>query len=134
MLGRRHPLLGKTVQGAAVDLVGRSERQFLDEPDKARVRVGGRIGEREALDLVFARAAPRFRHHECDRLLPLDLVVDRDDGGLGDIGKAMLVASADLPMPGRPAMMMRSEGCRPPILASRSLSPVAMPERPPSRW
>jgi hypothetical protein len=48
--------------------------------------------------------------------------------------KAMLVASEDLPIAGRPAMMMRSEGCRPPILASRSLSPEAMPERPPSRW
>ena len=34
--------------------------------------------------------------------------------------KAMLVASAVLPMPGRPATMTRSEGCRPPILLSRS--------------
>ena len=39
----------------------------------------------------------------------------------------MLVASAVLPMPGRPATMIRSEGCRPPILASRSFRPVAMP-------
>src|SRR5262249_55418690 len=45
----------------------------------------------------------------------------------------MLVASAVLPMPGRPATMIRSDGCRPPILLSRSLRPVASPESPPSR-
>ena len=35
--------------------------------------------------------------------------------------KAMLVASAVLPMPGRPATMTRSEACRPPSLWSRSV-------------
>ena len=45
--------------------------------------------------------------------------------------KAMLVASAVLPMPGRPAMMTRSEACRPPILWSRSARPVAMPRQVP---
>ena len=47
---------------------------------------------------------------------------------------AILVASADLPMPGRPAMMSRSDGCRPPIFLSRSRSPVVRPDTPPGRW
>jgi len=50
------------------------------------MRVGRRVGEGEALDLVRARAAPGLRHHEGDGLLSLDLVVDRHDRGLGDIG------------------------------------------------
>ena len=33
--------------------------------------------------------------------------------------KAILVAKADLPMPGRPARIMRSELCRPPVFLSR---------------
>ena len=37
----------------------------------------------------------------------------------------MLVASAVLPIEGRPARMTRSEGCRPPSWLSRSASPVA---------
>ena len=47
--------------------------------------------------------------------------------------KAMLVASEVLPMPGRPARITRSEGCRPPIMRSRSVRPVEMPESLPSR-
>jgi hypothetical protein len=41
-----------TSSAGAVDLVGRGERQFVDEPDKARMLVGGRVGEREALDAL----------------------------------------------------------------------------------
>ena len=41
---------------------------------------------------------------------------------------AMLVARAVLPMPGRPAMMMRSDGCSPPSSESRSLNPDETPE------
>ncbi len=40
---------------------------------------------------------------------------------------AMLVASAVLPMPGRPATMIRSELCRPPVLALTVSRPVVMP-------
>ncbi len=42
---------------------------------------------------------------------------------------AMLVASAVLPMPGRPARISRSESCRPPIFWLMLASPVVMPER-----
>ena len=48
--------------------------------------------------------------------------------------KAILVASADLPMPGRPAMISRSDGCRPPVFLSRSRSPVVRPDTWPGRW
>src|ERR1700735_3047683 len=41
----------------------------------------------------------------------------------------MLVASAVLPMPGRPARMTRSDCCNPPMRPSRSVRPVARPER-----
>src|SRR5262249_4420993 len=75
-------LLGETVEQRPIDLVARRERQFIDEPDEARMRVSGCVGKREALDLALARTASRLRHHESDRLLPLDVVVDRDDGGL----------------------------------------------------
>ena len=47
--------------------------------------------------------------------------------------KAMLVASAVLPMPGRPARMIRSDGCRPPILALSRSIPVVMPATWPAR-
>src|SRR3954468_15943824 len=46
----------------------------------------------------------------------------------------MLVASDVLPMPGRPATMMRSECDKPPILVSRSRKPVEIPDSFPSRW
>src|SRR5215831_1898505 len=82
-------LLREAVEQRPIDLVARRERQFVDEPDETGMRVGGCIGQREALDLVNARAASGFRHHEGDRLLPLDLVVDRNDGGLRDVGMAL---------------------------------------------
>ena len=41
----------------------------------------------------------------------------------------MLVPSALLPMPGRPATMIRSDGCMPPILLLRLSSPVVRPDR-----
>src|SRR5258708_17536275 len=81
-------LLRETVEQPPIDLVGRRERQFVDKPDETRMCVGGCIGQGEALDLVLARAASGFRHHESDRLLPLDLVVDRNDRGLRDVGMA----------------------------------------------
>jgi hypothetical protein len=45
----------------------------------------------------------------------------------------MLLASDVFAMPGRPAMMIRSDDCNPPIFASRARRPVAMPDNPPSR-
>src|SRR5262249_50145488 len=53
-------LLGKTVQQRPIDLVARSERQFVDEPDETRMRVGRCVGQREALDLALARTASGF--------------------------------------------------------------------------
>ena len=37
-------------------------------------------------------------------------------------------------MPGRPARMIKSDRCRPPIFESRSRRPVEMPDSLPSRW
>src|SRR5207249_11611947 len=65
-------LLCQRVQERAVDLVGRRKRQFVHEPDEARMRIGGRIGKRETLDVVRARAASGFRHHEGNGLLPFE--------------------------------------------------------------
>ena len=45
----------------------------------------------------------------------------------------MLVASAVLPIDGRPARITRSEGCSPPSFLSRSASPVVTPVIWPSR-
>ena len=42
--------------------------------------------------------------------------------------KAMLVASEVLPMPGRPARIIKSDRCIPPILALTESRPVVMPE------
>ena len=42
--------------------------------------------------------------------------------------KAMLVASAVLPIEGRPARMIKSDGCSPPSMRSRSSKLVARPE------
>ena len=47
---RRDALLRQLAQRRAVDLVGRGERQFVDEPDEARVLIGRRVGERVLLD------------------------------------------------------------------------------------
>src|SRR5262245_28145425 len=40
----------KSAQRSAIDLVGRGERQLVDEPDEARMLIGRPVGEREALD------------------------------------------------------------------------------------
>ena len=45
-----------------------------------------------------------------------------------------MVASAVLPMPGRPARIIRSDGCSPPVFLSRSRSPVDRPLTCPARW
>jgi len=40
---------------------------------------------------------------------------------------AMFIAKLVLPIEGRPAMTMRSAGCRPEVISSRSLKPVETP-------
>src|SRR5262249_57990376 len=49
-------LLGETVQQRPIDLVARRERQFVDEPDEARMGVGGWVWKRAARDFALARA------------------------------------------------------------------------------
>ena len=83
------PFLSHPVQRGAVDLVGRGERQFVDEPDEARMLIGGRIGEREALDRVGVERTAGLADDESDRLLALDLVVDRHHRRLRDVGMAL---------------------------------------------
>ena len=46
----------------------------------------------------------------------------------------IFTASVDLPMDGRPATMIRSPGCRPEVISSSCLKPVAMPVILPSEW
>ena len=55
-----YSLIGHRVQRRAVELVGRGERQFVDEPDEARVLIGRRVGEREALDRLAVERAAGF--------------------------------------------------------------------------
>ena len=86
---RRHPLLRHPLQRRAVELVGRGERQFVDEPDEARVLIGRRVGQREALDAVGVERAAGLADDEGDRLLALDVVVDRHHGGLRHVGMAL---------------------------------------------
>ena len=74
---------------AAVDLVGGRQRQLVDEPDETRVLVRRRMGEREALDVVFARPAAGLRDDEGDRLVALDVVLDRNDSRLADVGMSL---------------------------------------------
>src|SRR5436190_15351521 len=81
-------LARKAAQGRSVELVGGSERQLVNKPDEARMRIGRRIGEREALDLVRARRMSGFCHHKGNRLLSFDLVLDRHDRRLCDVGMA----------------------------------------------
>ena len=40
---------------------------------------------------------------------------------------AMFTASVVLPIEGRPAMMIKSPGCRPEVISSSCLNPVGMP-------
>ncbi len=86
---RRHAFAGHALERIAVDLVGRGERQLVDEPDEARMRIGRRVGERELLDLVLGRRVVGLRHHERDRLLALDVVVDRHHGACATSGMAL---------------------------------------------
>src|SRR5215510_8161904 len=53
----------KPPQRGAIDLVGRGERQLVDEPDEARMLVRGRVGKRETLDHVLADARARLPDH-----------------------------------------------------------------------
>ena len=46
--------------------------------------------------------------------------------------KAILVANAVLPIAGLPAIITKSDLCRPPSLSSKSLSPVGTPTIPSS--
>jgi hypothetical protein len=57
------------MQRAAIDLVGRRERQFIDEPDKARMLIGGRVGERELLDALRINGVAGLADDKGDRLL-----------------------------------------------------------------
>ena len=57
------------MQRTAIDLVGRRERQFIDEPDKTRMLIGGRVGERELLDALRINGAAGLADDEGDRLL-----------------------------------------------------------------
>ena len=66
----RHAFLRHPPQCRAVDLVGRGERQVVDEEDEARVLIGRRVGKREPLHRVLARPAAGFQDHEGDRLRP----------------------------------------------------------------
>src|SRR5262245_28906578 len=51
--------------------------------------VGGRVGEREALDLVRARLTARLAYDKRNRFGSLDVVVERHDGRLRDIRMAL---------------------------------------------
>src|SRR5262249_21364934 len=84
-----HTLLRQALQRSPIHLVGGRERQFIDEPDETRMRIGRRIGEREPLDFVLARLSPQLAYRERDGLLPLELVIDGNDRGLRDIGMAL---------------------------------------------
>ena len=44
--------------------------------------------------------------------------------------KANMMSVADLPSPGRPALVIRFPACHPPVRASRSGRPVVTPVRP----
>ena len=60
--GAVNPLRGHRACSAARSiLLVVDERQFVDEPDEARVLVGRRVGERETLDLLVARRAAGLR-------------------------------------------------------------------------
>ena len=69
--------------------------------------------------LKNATAAPT----DCSGAMPSAMSRRRRSAAL----KAMLVASAVLPMPGRPATMTRSESCRPPIFSLIEVMPVVLP-------
>src|SRR5262249_2628552 len=83
------PLLRQRVQERAVDFVGRCQRQFVQEPYEAGMRIGGRIGKGEALDVVRARAAAGLGNYEGNRLSSLDLVLDRHHCGLSHVGMTL---------------------------------------------
>ena len=59
------------------------------EGDTARMLVGRRIVEREALDAVFGQGGAGPQHDEGERLLALDLVGHGNDAGLRDIVVAL---------------------------------------------
>jgi hypothetical protein len=63
------PLFRHLMQRTAIDLVGGRERQFIDEPDKARMLVGGRVGQRELLDALRIHGVAGLADDKGDRLL-----------------------------------------------------------------
>jgi len=73
-------------QGVAVELVGRSQGQAVDKPDRTRVLIGGRIFKCENLQRVLIEAAAFAFHYERHGLGALDFIVDRYDAGLDDVG------------------------------------------------
>src|SRR5438105_2909485 len=84
-----YPLLRETLQRGPIHLVGGRERQFFDEPDATRMRISRRVGERKPPDFVLARPPSRLAHGESDGLLALELVIDRNDCGLRNVGMAL---------------------------------------------
>ena len=90
-------------QGVAVELVGRSQGQAVDKPDRTRVLIGGRIFKCENLQRALIEAAAFAFHYERHRLGALDFIVDRYDAGLDqpsaayDLTGALMLAASRLP-------------------------------------
>jgi hypothetical protein len=53
------------------------------------MRVSGRVGQREAFDIFGTRRDSELAHHESDRLLPFDVVIERHHRRLCDPGVAL---------------------------------------------
>src|ERR1700680_3883339 len=68
---RRQPRRGGTLEGGPVDLVGRGQRQLVEEPDEARMLVGGRVRQRKAFDVLRIRPLARPGNDESERVLSL---------------------------------------------------------------
>ncbi len=85
LLGHRPPLAGDPAERLAIDLIGSCKRQFGYENDAARMLVGGRVVERETLDLILSQSCARSEHDKGERLLALDLVRHWYDTGLHDV-------------------------------------------------
>src|SRR6266849_8347281 len=85
LLGHGPPLAGDPAERIAIDLIGSCKRQFGHENDATRMLVGGRVVERETLDLILSQSCARSEHDKGERLLALDLVRHRHDTGLHDV-------------------------------------------------
>src|SRR5262249_15949870 len=72
-----NPLLRETAQRSAVDLVGGSKRQLVDEPYKTWMRIGRCVCQSKLFDVFSIGSVPLLWHHDTDRLLSLDVILDR---------------------------------------------------------